>query len=132
MQLDDCWIQGLLYSQYFLCCVPSRYLTADGLRLPDCWHHGWARHSRGLCCSHDRFQKMEEKATALTENDTPSCANAEEQIVNYVQDSAERLFYLGEPFGDEVVEQRLIDKADDTYEAWHLVVMDFVLQPRYL
>lgn len=114
--MDDCWIQGLLYSQYFLCCVPSRYLAADGLRLPDCWHHGWARRSRELCCSQDRFQRMEDKAAALAENDTPSCAKAEEQIVNYVQHSAERLFYLGEAFGDEAVEQRLIDKADDTYE----------------
>ena len=52
--------------------------------------------------------------------------------VNYVQHSAERLFYLGEPFGDEAVEQRLIDKADDTYEAWHWVVMETDVQPRYL
>ena len=59
---------------------------------------------------------MDQRVTSLTQRDISACA--EPTTRSYLQDSGERLFYLGEPFGTAAVEQQLIDKADETYEAW--------------
>lgn len=63
---------------------------------------------------------MEEKAASFRSGsmDAPSpCVGAEWQSLRYLKESAERLFYQGEPFGDETLEQQLIEKSDQTYEA---------------
>ena len=48
--------------------------------------------------------------------DTP-CMGASSETWQYLEGAAERLFYLGESFGDEQLEQHLIDRSDETYEA---------------
>ncbi|CAK9054730.1 PPIase cyclophilin-type domain-containing protein [Durusdinium trenchii] len=117
---DGCWVTGLLFSHYFLCCVPGKHVKKDGHRLPDCWAYGWARGTREVCCNDARISDMEEKAASFRSGsmDAPSpCVGAEWQSLRYLKESAERLFYQGEPFGDETLEQQLIEKSDQTYEA---------------
>eukprot|EP00434_Breviolum_minutum_P003431 symbB.v1.2.003019.t1/scaffold113.1/size324549/17 len=107
-----------MQSHYFLCCVTSDELTKDGVLMPDCWENGWAEKSREACCNTDAFEHMDVRAMSLTKGSTESpCANADNQTLKYLEDAGERLFYLGEPYGDDEVEEQLIFHADETYEA---------------
>lgn len=117
MLKNDCWINGLLQSTFFLCCSPGVYFKEARFHLPDCWQNGWAHHSRELCCNDDRLQQMNERVLSLTQNNTSSCANADDMTLKYLEDSAERLFYLGEPFGNVGVEEQLIENSDEIFEA---------------
>lgn len=66
----DCWVNGLMQSHYFLCCVTSDELTKDGVLMPDCWENGWAEKSREACCNTDAFEHMDVRAMSLTKGST--------------------------------------------------------------
>lgn len=107
----DCWVNGLMQSHYFLCCVTSDELTKDGVLMPDCWENGWAEKSREACCNTDAFEHMDVRAMSLTKGSTESpCANADNQTLKYLEDAGERLFLR--PF-EQVFSFMWTDRSQD-------------------
>ena len=88
-----CWVKGVTYSHFFLCCAQQEHWRSSEVTLPDCWVNGWAHGSREPCCQPERMAKLDAKVSQLAYGiaNVPSpCERAGPLITNYIADAADR------------------------------------------